>query len=177
MLVTLLINGTEPTPSNPTLLPVGPSFAERVKAGLERLQTSPINGADVAGWQRSCPFHQDKDASKSRIPQTCDGEPLSPPLPLVFRQLLRKKKSFSAVSTCMFAGQESAENANFKSTANKPKAAKGKDSFYQIVSGPPGRHSDESFNSISTWHSEDEDQTAPNTPWSLQNHLSTMTLG
>lgn len=151
----------EPMPSIPALPPEAPSFAERLNADMQRPQNASCQRILVHE-----DIHEGKKAGKSRITQTCDDGPLPPPLPLVFRPPLRKKKSFSAVSTWLFPGQETAKNASFESITNKPKPVKGNNGFYQIVTGPSGRRSYESFDSISTWHTEDEDRTVPRT-WSL----------
>ncbi|KAG6041679.1 hypothetical protein E4U41_002953 [Claviceps citrina] len=134
-------------PSVPALPSAALSFAERLNARLARPRSLHVTAPGSADYQG--PVQEDKRARKP------------PPLPLVFRPALRKKKPFSAAPTGLFSGQELANKAGFASTTNKAKSVKGNDAFYEIVAGPPGRRSCESFDSISTWHTEDENQTAP----------------
>lgn len=100
-----------------------------------------------------------------RSPQIIDnsvdmGMPLAPPLPLILRPPLRKKKSFSRVSSWLFpAGEEDRERVpspqhrrevSLDSVTNAPRALTDRDGFYQTL--PPsavfsGRRS--SFGSMS----------------------------
>lgn len=102
-----------------------------------------------------------------RSPQIIDnsidmGMPLAPPLPLILRPPLRKKKSFSRVSSWLFpAGVEDREqqptlrrqhtrDISFESVTNDPLPITDPDAFYQTL--PPsavfsGRRS--SFDSVS----------------------------
>lgn len=100
-----------------------------------------------------------------RSPQIIDnsvdiGVPLAPPLPLILRPPLRKKKSFSRVSSWLFpAGEEDRERVpcpqhrrevSLDSVTNAPRALTDRDGFYQTL--PPsavfsGRRS--SFGSMS----------------------------
>jgi len=61
-------------------------------------------------------------------------------------------------------GKEAVQEANFP---NIPKPIKGRQGFYQCVAaaGLQGRRSYDSLDSLSTWDSEEEKQTAPTT-WS-----------
>ncbi|KAG5982418.1 hypothetical protein E4U55_001925 [Claviceps digitariae] len=149
-------------PSIPALPPAAPSFSERLNADVNRQRTLTLK-TNPASCQRL--DHEDEGRSQPCTRQRCDVGPLSHPLPLVPRPPLRKKKSFSAVSSWLFSDQELTKTTEFEPVTNDLKPVKGKDGFYQIVSGPPGRCSFQSFDSISTWYTEDGDQTSPTT-WS-----------
>ncbi|KAK3687293.1 hypothetical protein B0T22DRAFT_478631 [Podospora appendiculata] len=115
--------------------------------------------------------------------------PLAPPLPLVLRPPLRKKKSFSRVSSWLFPGTEDHKRGmSLDSVTNLPRPVKESDGFYQCISPPSattptapgggmfehhhrereGDHSEDTVSSVSTWETEEEDdegQTVPTT-WS-----------
>ncbi|KAG6003676.1 hypothetical protein E4U43_000888 [Claviceps pusilla] len=148
-------------PSSPAQPPAAPSFTERLNADANRPPPLTLKGPEPTSYQKS--VDQNERRRKHCFPPSCHDAALLRPLPLVPRPPLRKKKSFSAVSTWLFSDQELTKKAHFEPITNEPKSVKGKDGFYQIVSGPPGRRSFESFDSISTWHTEDEDQTSPTT--------------
>lgn len=140
------------------LPPAAPSFAACKAVDVKRPQTLTLKVSGPADLQRF--GHEDRKSSKAR---QCDAGSLSPRLTLVVRPPVRKRDSFSAVSTRMFSGQALAKKANVDPTTSKPKSVKGGDGFYQMVSGPSCWRRNESFDSISTWHTEDEDEIAPRT--------------
>jgi hypothetical protein len=86
---------------------------------------------------------------------------LPPPLPLVLRPPLRKKKSFSRVSSWLFPGSsESHDDEHFGSITTLPRPIKGHEGFYQCVSttdSKPWRLSGDSLTTVSTWYTDDED--------------------
>ncbi|KAK3939802.1 hypothetical protein QBC46DRAFT_140562 [Diplogelasinospora grovesii] len=112
--------------------------------------------------------------------------PLAPPLPLILRPPLRKKKSFSRVSNWLFPGGRDSTNGEHSrsmstdSVTNLPKPIRGREGFYQCVAPPEGlpRTSVDTVSSVSSWETtedneegddEKESQTVPtnNTPtWS-----------
>ncbi|KAG5946172.1 hypothetical protein E4U59_004367 [Claviceps monticola] len=138
-------------PTMPAQLPpAAPSFAVHKDVDVKRAQTLTLNVSGPAGRQRF--GHEDRKSSRAR---QCDAGSLSPRLTLVVRPPVRKRDSFSAVSTRMFPGQALAKKAKADLTTSKPKSVKGGGGFYSTVSGPPCWRRNESFDSISTWHTED----------------------
>ncbi|KAK3390204.1 hypothetical protein B0H63DRAFT_108407 [Podospora didyma] len=122
------------------------------------------------------PYRQDSVVVESSLPTSTQDlqdnsrpleRPLAPPLPLMLRPPLRKKKSFSRVSSWLFPGGEDPHRRqmSFDSVTNMPKPVKGGEGFYQCVS-PPGRTSMDTLSSASTWETEEEGQTVPTTTWS-----------
>ncbi|CAG9939122.1 unnamed protein product [Clonostachys rosea f. rosea IK726] len=157
----------EPMPSIPALPPAAPSFAERLNSGvqLERPRTAPLNHMFPApiSSERLGESLADLEA-KLQLQQT---PTLAPPLPLVLRPPLRKKKSFSRVSTWLFPHGQHKRDVSLDSVTNVPRPIKGTDGFYQCVQpgGSAQRTSFDSLDTVSTWDSEDDQRTAP-TNWS-----------
>ncbi|KAG5963674.1 hypothetical protein E4U58_003460 [Claviceps cyperi] len=141
-----------------SLPPAAPSFAACKDVEVKRPQTLTLKVLGPAGCQRF--GHEDRKSGKAR---QCDAGSLSPHLTLLVRPPVRKIDSFSAVLTRMFSCQALAKKANVDPTTSKPKSVKGGGGFYQMVSGPSCWRRNESFDSISTWHTEDEDEIAPRT--------------
>ncbi|KAM0280927.1 hypothetical protein ACHAQH_003816 [Verticillium albo-atrum] len=168
----MALTDMEPLPSIPALPPAAPSFSERLSQ--ERPRTAPSQ-LPVRIPRRAKTF---AEASAAFItpPPSRDGSEHQPPppLPLVLRPPLRKKKSFSRVSSWLFPGggaaaAEHTRDISLDSITNLPRPVKGREGFYQCVSPPEGAADRRSFDStatVSTWASEDEDQTAPTTTWS-----------
>ncbi|TWU75546.1 hypothetical protein ED733_006056 [Metarhizium rileyi] len=157
------ITELEPMPSIPALPPAAPSFAERLNADIERPRTAPVKTSVTPTPNRlKMPMGDGKIILGQNLVAQ-ESQPLSPPLPLVLRPPLRKKKSFSRVSTWLFPGQDQSITRDFDSVTNKPKPIKNNQGFYQIVSadGTLRGGSCESVNSISTWQIEDEGRTTP----------------
>ncbi|KAH6997538.1 hypothetical protein BKA56DRAFT_565561 [Ilyonectria sp. MPI-CAGE-AT-0026] len=154
----------EPMPSIPALPPAAPSFAERLNSEIDRPHTAPIKPqvqahrrAKTAGDASASPHTPSPRARR-------DDRPLPPPLPLVLRPPLRKKKSFSRVSNWLFPG---AGDVSFDSVTNLPRPVTGKDGFYQCVSRGESqgrRQSTDSVGTVTTWET-DDDRTFPST-WS-----------
>lgn len=160
----------EPMPSIPALPPAAPSFAQRLNADTERPQTAPIKTPTPTPTPTGGHRKTSEDglvAPMNRGQAVRENQPLPPPLPLVLRPPLRKKKSFSRVSTWLFPGQDEGRNGSFDSVTNKPKPVKSSGGFYQVVSadGTVAQRSCESIDSLSTWETEDEERTALTT-WS-----------
>ncbi|CAH0059647.1 unnamed protein product [Clonostachys solani] len=157
----------EPMPSIPALPPAAPSFAERLNSGvqLERPRTAPLNHMfpPPISSERLGESLAELEA-KLQLQQT---PTLAPPLPLVLRPPLRKKKSFSRVSTWLFPHGQHKRDVSLDSVTNVPRPIKGTEGFYQCVQpgGPAQRTSFDSLDTVSTWDSEDDQRTAP-TNWS-----------
>ncbi|KAG8419167.1 hypothetical protein J3458_004071 [Metarhizium acridum] len=154
----------EPMPSIPALPPAAPSFAERLNADVERPQTAPSKTSVNATLSHRKTTPEDNFRVTMKQNQAmCESQVLPPPLPLVLRPPLRKKKSFSRVSTWLFPGQDQGKTVGFDAVTNKPGPVKNKGGFYQIVSSDNtvGQRSCESIDSISTWQTRDEQHTTP----------------
>ena len=183
-------------PSIPALPPTeGLTFAERVSTPAplapERPRTAPPKPSTPVSITALVPplppphSHSPNEVSLStsdptRIPP--------PPLPLVLRPPLRKKKSFSSVSNWLFPGQESRHSRAFSqdSVTNSPRPLKDSEGFYQCVAPTTasgsgrgwGRMSFETISSISSWKtdSDPEDGSSLHTgsaaiTWSLNSGL------
>lgn len=156
-------------PSIPALPPSAPSFSQRLAPGTERPHTAPskrphtpqraVRGVGAASAFITPPPSREREQ-----------RPLAPPLPLVLRPPLRKKKSFSRVSSWLFPGDaEHQRNISLDSVTNLPRPIKGREGFYQCIApsgdGAPDRRSFDTDITVTTWRTEDE-QTAPTTTWS-----------
>ncbi|KAB5572746.1 hypothetical protein GE09DRAFT_1217292 [Coniochaeta sp. 2T2.1] len=169
----------EPMPSIPAVPAVAPSFAERLSTE-GRPQTAPP-AQPIQIPRRQTPFSEASarfNNSSSRLDN--DNYPadrtLAPPLPLVLRPPLRKKKSFSRVSSWLFPGgaEQHQRDIGLDSVTNLPRPINESDGFYQTVA-PAGRRSSldtvttASYSSWETEEGEDEEeaqsQTVPTT-WS-----------
>ncbi|KAI1377771.1 hypothetical protein F4677DRAFT_459052 [Hypoxylon crocopeplum] len=136
----------EPMPDIPALPPNAPSFSERLS--YDRPRTAPSQSSVRTSYK----------ANSSR---KVEGRVPPPPLPLRLRPPLRKKKSFSRVSTWLFPGGEHKQDINLDSLTNVPKPVTGTDGFYQIADATADRRC--SFDTLSTssdWTVEEE-QTVP----------------
>ncbi|KAH7133496.1 hypothetical protein EDB81DRAFT_659137 [Dactylonectria macrodidyma] len=158
----------EPMPSIPALPPAAPSFAERLNSEIVRPHTAPIKSPTPA--HRRAKTAGDAAPSSPHTPSPRarkDDRPLPPPLPLVLRPPLRKKKSFSRVSNWLFPGAEPSGETTLGCVTNLPRPVTGKDGFYQCVSQGESRgrrQSTDSFGTVTTWET-DDDRTFPST-WS-----------
>jgi hypothetical protein len=158
----------EPMPAIPAIPAVAPSFAERLS--IEgRPQTAPAQPIQIP--KRQTPFAEASarfNNSSSREDHEDLDRPLAPPLPLVLRPPLRKKKSFSRVSHWLFPGAEPHQrDMSLDSVTNLPRPINESEGFYQTVT-PAGRNSfDTATSATSTWETEEEgqSQTVPTT-WS-----------
>ena len=172
--------GFEPMPSIPALPAAAPSFAERLSVD-DRPRTAPprthamsvqektLELALAAQSQPQLPYH----ASRSDVDATHDAasdnddehlhRPLAPPLPLVLRPPLRKKKSFSRVSSWLSTSSpHTPAFTTTTTTTNSPRPIKESDGFYQCLAPPEGlpRTSMETSSSVYTWETgqhDDED--------------------
>ena len=155
----------EPMPDIPALPPAAPSFAERLHGENERPQTAPLKTA-LEISNRSQDFGEQHTAASTPTRARREDPPLAPPLPLVLRPPLRKKKSFSRVSTWLFPNSGHSRDISFDSVTNKPRPIKGTEGFFQCVPGAAGdRTSFDSIGTVSTYETDDEHRTVPTT-WS-----------
>lgn|SRR5688572_1350481 len=154
-------------PSIPAMPPAAPSFAERLKDDIDRPQTAPIKtplripNRSKTFNEASATFNTPTSASSSHIP-------LPPPLPLVLRPPLRKKKSFSRVSSWLSMSQGHNRDLSLDSVTNQPRPVKGTEGFYQCVPAGQSASDRRSFGSVgtvSTWDTDEEERTVPTT-WS-----------
>lgn len=163
----------EPMPSIPALPPSAPSFAQRLNCEMERPRTAPINFSLLGMSQPKKPavtsssatnIHEGTKQVEKQLPP-----PPPPPLPLVLRPPLRKKKSFSRVSTWLFPNPEHSRDLSFDSVTNLPKAIKVREGFYQCVTSEDEkkRQSLDSIDSASlSWETDDDDAPTGPTTWS-----------
>ncbi|KAI1097920.1 hypothetical protein F4804DRAFT_145682 [Jackrogersella minutella] len=135
----------EPMPDIPALPPNAPSFSERLSS--DRPHTAPSQPSV-------------RTAYKANSSRKVEGRVPPPPLPLRLRPPLRKKKSFSRVSTWLFPGEEYKQDISLESLTNVPKPVTGYDGFYQIA-GPEDdqRCSLDTLTASSDWTV--EEQTMP----------------
>lgn len=155
----------EPMPSIPALPPAAPSFAERLNSDMERPRTAPLR-SPLRIPNRSKTFDEASSAFDGPSPVSLDDRAPPPPLPLVLRPPLRKKKSFSRVSTWLFPAPDHTRNVSLETITNAPRPVKGSEGFYQCVEPGEGsgRRSVESVDTVSTWETDGE-RTVPTT-WS-----------
>ncbi|OTA63687.1 hypothetical protein K449DRAFT_381429 [Hypoxylon sp. EC38] len=136
----------EPMPEIPALPPNAPSFSERLS--YDRPHTAPSQASIRTSYK----------ANSSR---KVEGRVPPPPLPLRLRPPLRKKKSFSRVSTWLFPGEEHKRDISLDSLTNVPKPITGSDGFYQIADPEVDqRCSLDTLSTSSDWTVEEE-QTLP----------------
>jgi len=145
----------EPMPEIPALPPDAPSFSERLGSDL----------ALAAPTQQ--PTRTPYQANSSR---KIEGRvPPPPPLPLRLRPPLRKKKSFSRVSSWLFpaTGAEHKREISLDSLTNAPKPVSGRGVFYEVAhpgsngGGRPRSFDSESSSTVSDWTVEEEQTTIP----------------
>lgn len=168
------MTGLEPMPAIPAFPPTAPSFAERLTsstANLDRPNTAPMRSPQYYNESPAPAIPSPAIYSPSRRTPTritVDDRPLQPPLPLVLRPPLRKKKSFSRVSTWLFPAGEQVP-VDFTSITNRPRPVRGDEGFYQCVVSPSSsspRRDSASSQSASSWETEDDDERTMPTTWS-----------
>lgn len=156
-------------PDIPALPPSAPSFAERLYSDIDRPQTAPLKSPfEISNRSQDFGEQQQLQNTAASTPTRARREdpPLAPPLPLVLRPPLRKKKSFSRVSTWLFPSNSSghSRDISFDSVTNKPRPIKRTEGFFQCVPGPSAeRMSFDTLASVSTYDTDDEQRTAPTT--------------
>ncbi len=162
--------GLEPMPSIPALPAAAPSFAERLST--ERPLTAASQSAEAAAAAAAAsasasPFSPPPPRQMTPSPRPSHHRingrpvdlPLAPPLPLVLRPPLRKKKSFSHVSNWLFPADDGPDAG---SVTTQPRPVTGRDGFYQCVPVPT---SADTLSTASSWTTDEEDRTVPTT-WS-----------
>lgn len=184
----------EPMPSIPALPDAGPSFAERLSSD-GRPHTAPAPGPrdaaanktfDVprdlaaAAFNSHPPFVRAREETPPTTPHAFRSDdrylerPLAPPLPLVLRPPLRKKKSFSRVSSWLFPGDSTnyqRRDMSVSSVTNAPRPIRGNEGFYQPAALTRRDSFDSDSSSLRTWETttteeEEERQTVPTTTMS-----------
>lgn len=159
----------EPMPDVPALPPNAPSFSERLSSDRP---TTASSRPPVRIPYRAKTFNEASAAfSRSPSGRRLQVRTPPPPLPLRLRPPLRKKKSFSRVSTWLgFPGDpQHNRDISLDSITNVPRPIHVNDGFYQIASsaapsGPRQRSSFESDVTVSDWSSsayEQEEETVP----------------
>ncbi|ATY60041.1 hypothetical protein A9K55_005988 [Cordyceps militaris] len=145
-----LIPDLEPMPSIPALPPSAPSFAERLHGEADGLPTGTATSAyttDEAGLiqgtrryrRRPPPALEGKDKAKA----------MAPPLPLVLRPPLRKKKPFpEGLSGFVFPIPP--RKISLDSVGNNPRPIKQTNELYQCVPVNGAHISYESLHSLSS---------------------------
>lgn len=168
-----------PMPSIPALPAAAPSFAERLSVDtLSRPTTAParvtstLPARENARELAQAAFHSHPPYSPSKYDDEIEDEladlerPLAPPLPLTLRPPLRKKKSFSRVSSWLDSNLAKVDEASPPPTGTtstfittSPRPIKESDGFYQCVAPPEGlpRTSMETSSSVYTFESSTED--------------------
>ncbi|KAH6855732.1 hypothetical protein B0I37DRAFT_61272 [Chaetomium sp. MPI-CAGE-AT-0009] len=180
----LTTTALEPMPSIPALPAAAPSFAQRLSAD-DRPRTAPSRVTSMmlpektleltAAAQSHTPQPSYTTTRRASSPEKGSERlerPLAPPLPLVLRPPLRKKKSFSRVSHWLFNPEEEDEpqtadttpttmtfGTSTAATTTSPRPIKESDGFYQCVAPPEGlpRTSMETSSSVYTWETGGDD--------------------
>ena len=155
----------EPMPDIPALPPDAPSFSERLSS--DRPRTAPPKTQAQAPSQAS-PRGGPYEANSSR---KVGGRVPPPPLPLRLRPPLRKKKSFSRVSSWLFLPNNGDHqhlhhphphnrDISLDSITNLPRPVTGADGFYQVAPAPRRSSCDTVSSAGSDW-SPDAPASAP----------------
>ncbi|KAI1160104.1 hypothetical protein F5B18DRAFT_634101 [Nemania serpens] len=133
----------EPMPEIPAMPPNAPSFSER-------LSSDHVQGAAIHP-----PTRTRYEANSSR---KIEGRVPPPPLPLRLRPPLRKKKSFSRVSSWLFpAGAEHPKEISLDSVTNAPQPVASSKGFYQVARPEPARRASfDSESTVSDWTVEEQ---------------------
>lgn len=147
-----------PMPSIPATPAAAPSFAERLS--LDRPQISPrqavATGVPAGKEPPNFDFsHLPQNRPRLNTPPITEliQRALVPPLPLVLRPPLRKKKSFSRVPTWIFPGggggsggaeHQRDRGVSFDSVTNN-------DGFYTCIAPESGRDSIATISTFSSW--------------------------
>ncbi|TLS31062.1 hypothetical protein PpBr36_03008 [Pyricularia pennisetigena] len=154
-----------PMPSIPATPAAAPSFAQRLS--LDRPQTAPQKAVAVEISTFTVPPVFDvSQLSRSQTRFTSQSthelldRPIGPSLPLVFRPPLRKKKSFSHVSTWLspneYGEQYRDRGSSFESAANEQTRTTENNDYYTYATVPARRASIASVSSMSSWSAEEE---------------------
>ncbi|KAL7949847.1 hypothetical protein V8C42DRAFT_308759 [Trichoderma barbatum] len=158
-------------PIIPALPPAAPSFAERLNTEVSLPNTGSVTASVHISQLKAYEEMLDNISQFSQsMREEQSSPPLPPPLPLVRRAPLpplRKKKSFSRVSNWLSQEPREARNQSLDSVTNVPLPLRQSEGYYQCVTPPrrPVRRSTDTFDTSSTWSTNDGDRTAP-TAWS-----------
>ncbi|KAI0450437.1 hypothetical protein F5B21DRAFT_490846 [Xylaria acuta] len=138
--------GMEPMPEILALPPNAPSFSERLSS--DHIQSTST--------QAPAPTRTRYEANSSR---KITGRVPPPPLPLRLRPPLRKKKSFSRVSSWLFpaGGTGHKRDVSLDSITNAPRPVRGGQGFYQVARPESNRRSSfDSESTVSDWTVEEQ---------------------
>ncbi|KAL1896934.1 hypothetical protein Cpir12675_002582 [Ceratocystis pirilliformis] len=159
-------NTETPILSVPTLSASVDSFAHRVhgtineQLPMRRFSPSPL-------MSNSLPSSPATHSVKSRVisHSTTAIDTITPPLPLVLRPPLRKKRAFSRVSSWLLLKQEPwrqhHRDMSLDSVTNSPRPITDRDGFYQCFTPPLLKDESldgESIESVLDWDSGDDEQ-------------------
>jgi hypothetical protein len=157
----------EPMPEVPALPPNAPSFKERLS--IDRPRTAPVN-PPTPNCRRGPSAQETRARNMSPRTPPVEGRLPPPPLPLHLRPPLRKKKSFSQVSSWLgfpdsMRDMHHGYTTSIDSITNQPKPLHSGHGFYQVAT-PVRKSSFGSDNTASDWSSEaDAEGTVPSS-WS-----------
>ncbi|TLD30684.1 hypothetical protein PspLS_02729 [Pyricularia sp. CBS 133598] len=155
-----------PMPSIPATPAAAPSFAQRLS--LDRPHTAPQKAVAMEISTITAPpvfdVSQLQRTQMRFTPQPSHEllrKPTGPPLPLVFRPPLRKKKSFSLISTWTSLNdsgeQDRDRGTSFESATNEQTLTQDNNDYYTCIAGPPVRRASiVSVSSMSSWSAEEE---------------------
>ena len=159
-----------PLPSIPALPPAAPSFAQRLHSDMDAPSVARLEAAFPPSSPAPTGNKSTTSLDKYPLPPSPQGSPIPPPpLPLVLRPPLRKKKSFSRVSKWLSDDSRShSRDISLDSITNLPRPIKDRDGFYQSVT-PGGsnasiRESQDTTNSAISWDT--DGQRTALTAWS-----------
>lgn len=138
-------------PSIPALPPSAPSFAERLHDEADKLPARTTT-LSIRPYAISGIAMQNPGGQRRRPPPLEDDEfskAMPPPLPLVLRPPLRKKKPFSE-GLSGFVFPVPPRKSSLDSVTNMPRPIKGTEGFYQCVPVNGAHISYESLHSLAS---------------------------
>lgn len=155
-----------PMPSIPATPAAAPSFAQRLS--LDRPHTAPQKAVAIEVSTITAPpafdISQLSMTQARFISQSTHellGRPIGHSLPLVFRPPLRKKKSFTNISTWLSPNdsgeQDRDRGSSFESATNERTLTMENNDYYTYVAAPPARRASiVTVSSMSSWSAEEE---------------------
>lgn len=163
--------GSQLPPPVPALPPAASSFSRRLKTELQIQTSEPNCSASTTDSGRSPVEKSGSVANASAASRPGSGKLSSSSaqkMTIASPPPLRKKKSFSRVSSWLFPGPEENSGESMDEGGKLSRSMKRKQELYHCTaasSGSPGRQSCDSSASVSTWTTDDGEDTAP-TAWS-----------
>ncbi|KAI0442358.1 hypothetical protein F4803DRAFT_378116 [Xylaria telfairii] len=153
--------GMGPMPEIPARPPNAPSFSERLSTDHLPI-TSPKSPRSPRSPRSPKAPKAPKEPTRTRYEANSSrkitGRVPPPPLPLRLRPPLRKKKSFSRVSSWLFPGGAGHKREiSLDSITNAPKPVTGGQGFYQVARPESNRRSSfDSESTVSDWTVEEQ---------------------